>query len=126
MILNTGSKTAEGATGVPPASRSLVWRPAWAIWRKIFDGCGGRRPGSGRKAFDEPVVVDSGLAGAGHSRAVDIGMAGDDQADLAFGQVPVQVPMPGRDIRPSSPAMNSWVAERTNRLGIVRAADIRG
>ncbi len=42
--------------------------------------------GDAGQALDETIVIDRGLPGAGLSRRLDEGVAGDDETDFAFGQ----------------------------------------
>ena len=58
----------------------------------LEEDLGGRpvdRLGNRPEELDEAVVVGGRLAGAGDARAVDIGVAGDDQPDASLGQGPV-------------------------------------
>ena len=47
---------------------------------------------------DEPVVVNGHLARAGLARRLDVGMAGDDQPDLALGKTRIELHMRVRDM----------------------------
>ena len=53
--------------------------------REIMDG-----PRHGPEAFDEPVLEDAGLSGAGLSVGQDIEMAGDEQTDFTFRQFSIK------------------------------------
>ncbi len=49
------------------------------------------RRGDAGQALDETVVIDRRLAGARFSRGLDKGVAGDDEADFAFGQAAIEL-----------------------------------